>query len=241
MEHNKKFLFDLNNFDDPNEVEEVIIEEEIEVEPPPPTFSEDEMEAAKAIAESKGRQAGIEEEKSKRAEYVAQLVQKMTENFETLFAAESYREKQYEEDSVRLASELIDQLSPVFVERFGSTELKKTLKSVLSRLSNQKEIRIEVHPDDTADIDQFLENMWDDQDNAPRYKVISNADMQIGGCEMTWADGGMVRNPQEIAVKMKEEIETLLDNGILENIAVKNPVSADAEITNSQKDAIKES
>ena len=38
------FLFDLNNFDTPQEEEIEIIEEEVEVEPPPPMFSEDELE-----------------------------------------------------------------------------------------------------------------------------------------------------------------------------------------------------
>ena len=59
-----KFLFDLNNFDMP-EPEEEVIEEEIDLEPPPPTFSEDDLEAAKAVAHATGRNEGIEEEKSK--------------------------------------------------------------------------------------------------------------------------------------------------------------------------------
>ena len=52
---NKKFLFNVHNFDVPDEDE---LEEDVYV---PPTFSEEELAAAKARAYEDGKKAGLEE------------------------------------------------------------------------------------------------------------------------------------------------------------------------------------
>ena len=54
-------MFDLHNFDPIDVVEEVIEEVIEEVEPPPPTFSTEELEAAKEMAFENGRQKGLQE------------------------------------------------------------------------------------------------------------------------------------------------------------------------------------
>ena len=241
MNKGNKFLFDLNKFDEPHEeVEEDIMEEEIAA-PPPPTFSEEELEAAKIMARAAGRKEGITEERSKREQTVSETLHGIAAQLETLFAAERYREKQYEDESVKLALEIIDQIAPTLIERFGQTELKKVLESSMEKQSGQSEIRIEIHPDHTADIDRFLEDLWHDEDHAPRYKVVANSALSVGACDIRWKDGGLVRNPQKNVQIMKERLESLLNNRVLENMPVKQSNKTAQGVTPAQNNAIKES
>ena len=205
-----KFLFDLNNFDAPD-VEE-IIEEEIEAPPPLPTFTEDELDAARASAHNSGVIEGRNNEKENRDQEIADILQKISENFSSLFAAETYREKQYEEESLRLALEILNQLAPTLQDVLGKENLKATLKDTLLKQSNQSEISIEVHPDCATEIDGYIETIWRDKDNAPKCKILANSDIAMGACKIDWADGGMIRNPEKTAQMMKQKIEKLLKN-----------------------------
>ena len=155
-----KFLFDINNFDTPNEEEVQVIEEEIEVEPPPPTFSEDELEAARSIAYTNGFNEGKNEEKQQREQQITDTLQKISEDFSSLYAAETYRERQYEEESLKLSLEILTQLSPILRETLGEKNLKAILKDEIVKQSNQSEIVIEVSPDSTTDIDKYIETLW---------------------------------------------------------------------------------
>lgn len=208
MNKPNKFLFDLNNFDAPEEEEEII--EEIEAEPPPPTFSEDELATAKAMAHATGRTEGIQEEKESREQFVTDVLKTISDDFSTLFAAETYRERQYEEESLRLSLEVLDLLAPSLKTRLGEEALKNALKEILTKQSDQSEIRVEVHPDTANDIDKLIESIWADPDNAPRYKVVADNTLEKGACTLSWKDGGMIRKPDQTANDIKTAIEALL-------------------------------
>lgn len=228
---NNKFLFDLNNFDLPQEEEIIIEEEEIEVEPPPPTFSEDELEASKAVAHASGRNEGILEERGKREQFIAYTLNKISENFSSLFAAEIYRERQYEEESLKLALEIVDLLAPSLNDRLGEEALKNSLKDVLSSQSEQSEIRIEVHPETAAEIDAVIETIWPDKESAPRYKVVADSTLEKGACQLSWKDGGMVREPKKMANDIKTAIEALLVEQVMSK--------TNSPLTDSKNNAIK--
>lgn len=236
MTHTNKFLFDLNNFDAPEQ--EDVIEEIEDIEPPPPTFSEEELETAKAVAHAAGRNEGLLEERNRREQLVADNLKKIADSFSTLFATETYRERQYEEEALRLALEIIEMVAPSLNNRLGQEALKKTLQNVLKSQSEQSEIIVEVHPESASDIDALIESIWPDKDNAPRYKVLADSELEKGACTLSWKDGGMVRNPSKMTNDIKTAIESLLveqvmssDNSSLtaeENNAIKNQQQEDS-------------
>jgi len=247
LNNSNKFLFDLNNFDQPEEEEVIIEEEEIDVEPPPPTFSEDDLEAAKAVAHASGRNEGLLEERGNREQFVADTLQTISENFSTLFAAELYRERQYEEESLKLGLEIIGLLAPSLTDRLGQEALKASLQKVLKAQSGQSEIRVEVHPESASEIDAVIEAVWPDKDTAPKYKILADSNLEKGACKLSWKDGGMIRDPQKIANDIKTVIEGLLVEQVMsktnspltddENNAIKNqqlPESA-PEITDVEE------
>ncbi len=212
MNQENKFLFDLNNFDAPPVADEEIIEEEIEVAPPPPTFSEDELEAAKAMAHSNGVTEGIKEERARREEKVKDLLETIAENFSALFAAEQYRERQYEEEAVKLSLNVLDKAFPSLLTHLGNDTLKSVVTKNLKKQAEQSEITIEIHPDDGTDIKNIVASIWKDPESAPRCKVIENDAIAAGACTMSWADGGLIRNPEQTAQSIRDELESLLTN-----------------------------
>lgn len=212
MNKENKFLFDLNNFDAPPVVEEEIIEEHIEAVPPPPMFSEDDLEAAKAMAHSNGVTEGIKEERGRREEKVKDLLETIAENFSALFAAEQYRERQYEEEAVKLTLNMLDKAFPSLLKKLGNETLVSVIKQNLKKQADQSEIIIEIHPDDCSDIQNIIATIWKDPENAPRCKIIENDGVAAGACKMSWADGGLIRNSEQTAQSIRDELESLLTN-----------------------------
>lgn len=209
--NSKKFMFDLHNFDPIETVEEVVEEVAEEVEPPPPTFSTEELEAAKEMAFEHGRQKGLEESQELREERTAETLQKIAELLTNMNAEESYRERQYERESVKLGIEIIDTLIPTLHEKIGADALQKVLPDTLRSQSGQSEILIKLHPDSTVEVDSMIDSLWDDPENAPKCKVVADSSIEIGGCDITWSDGGMVRTPSDMVKKLRETLEELLE------------------------------
>lgn len=210
MNNTNKFLFDRNNFDAPDVEEEEEIIEDTYIPPPEPTFSEDDLEAVKAVAHATGMREGMQEEKAQRDQQIADTLKAISDNFSNLFAAEIFRERQYEEESLKLALQVIEMLAPSLQTRLGEEALKSVIQDVLKAQSDQTEIKVEVHPDSASDIDKAIDDIWPDKESAPRYKVLANSDVNVGACEISWRDGGMTRTPEKTANDIKSAIEALL-------------------------------
>jgi len=224
-----KFFFDLHNFDEP---EEEIIEEEIEEEPPAPTFSEEELETARAQSFYDGKQEGLKESANSREQYIAGTLDKIEQHFSKLFAQETYREKVFEEESVKLASAVLEKLFPVLNERFGREEIKDLILQTIQSQSGQGEVLIEVLPDDKDEIEKLLQKKWPDPEMAPKYKIVSKDDLEKGSCRLIWADGGMVRDSLQIANMLQKELESLTNSDSAAESSEKNDIN-EKDITES--------
>ncbi len=215
MNENNKFLFDLNNFD-AQRIEEAsnidLTEPEEELPPPPPTFSEDELESAKIMAHEKGRQEGFTEERQSREEKIKTVLENIAKNFSDVFASEHYRERQYEEESLKLSLAVLDALAPTLEKHLGRETIQKIITENIKKQSKSAEIVIEVSADNLLSINDAIGDIWADDEDAPKYKIIENSELDQGACNIQWQDGGVIRNPERTAEMIKTEIETLLNN-----------------------------
>lgn len=216
-DQSKKFLFDVHNFDAPEEPEEIIEEIVEDLPPPPPTFSESELEAAQAVSFSKGKQEGLSEERESRGQFVAGVLDQINNSFTTLFANEIYREKTYEQEAIKLALEVINIMAPTLQERLGNDAMIQKIKETITLQSKQSEIVLEIPKGTAVEIDEAIQKIWPDPDNSPKYRILESDALPAGQCQLSWKDGGMVRNHAQTVEKMKLELEELLaqtDDGI---------------------------
>lgn len=199
----RKYMFDLNVFDE-NYVEEV--EPEI---PPPPTFSEAELEAARAESFAAGKREGLAEAKAARELYVAKVLETISQSLPKLFSAEAAREKTYEREALALASETFSVLFPLLDSRHGLDETRGVIASVLEDVEGRSEILIEVHPDALEGIEAHVESIRG-RLGAARVEVRGAEAFGRGDCKVSWKDGGAVRDATALADKIKIIMEERL-------------------------------
>ena len=222
----RRFLFDLNNFDEPDAPVDVE-----EAPPPPPTFSTDELEAAKTIAHEQGRQIGMNEERASREQKIAQLLQQVSTQFATLFAAEQERISRYEEEAVTLTLRVLGKIFPAMNERIGPYEARQAIARVLKTAGGQSEITIRIHPDYTRDIEAIVAPLRDKDVNPPNFHIIGDDSLSPGDCSLSWTDGGAVRDAAALADLISDSLMALLPDVV---------PAAEENRTDAQNDDINE-
>lgn len=202
----KKFLFDLNDFDDRRKE----VEPEEPPPPPPPVFSEEELERARREAHQHGRREASAEAEASREKKIADLLQVISREFSTLFAAEDLRNAQYEAESVRLALAAIEKLFPAMTQKYGLAEIQRTIAEVLENQREQALIKLEVSPDYVEPIQDYVQRLMK-QGNIPGIcQVSGNQALGTGDCRLLWEQGGAVRDSQAIAQDIQHHMQVIL-------------------------------
>lgn len=224
MQGNKKFLFDLHNFDEPDApAEEDLI----------PTFSEEELEAARQEGYEQGKTDGIAQEKGSREQQVAALLGQVRQSFHTLVTSESYREQQYEEESLRLMHAALKALFPALNARLGLQEMETMMERVIQSQKGQTKVIIKVPADIRDDVEQALQTGVSEFEHSEKYIVQGDDTLQEGSCTIAWSDGGAVRDAQKLIETMILEVDRLLPK---ESSHSPDPQKDDIKEENSESD-----
>lgn len=202
----EKFFFDVNIFDDGYVV--TPSEEELEQMP---VYSRLDMEKTRREFFEKGKAEGLKESAASREQFIAHLLQKISQDTHKLFASENIREKTFEHESVRLAATLLKKIFPFFHAKFGTEELKNAVSDILKKKEGHAEITIEVHPDDVREIETHIANLktTEESKNQP-VRVVGSDKIAVGNCRISWADGGAIRDSGLLAGEISSIMEQAL-------------------------------
>lgn len=201
----RKFFFDVNDFDEHKEEE--IVEPP---PPPPPTFSEAELENARRESLQQGRREATAEAEASRERHVADLLQTISREFSTLFAAEDLRNAQYEAESVRLTLATIQRLFPAMNQKYGLEEIQRTISEVLESQREQAVIKLEVQPDYVEIIQEHVKRVLKQGNMAGSCQVLGNHALGAGDCRMSWENGGALRDSAAIAEDIEHHMQVIL-------------------------------
>ncbi len=206
----RKFLFDVNDFDEKDDAEEEILPEEPPPPPPPPTFSEAELEGARRDGLARGRAEATAEAEASRERRVADLLETISREFSTLFAAEDLRNAQYEAESVRLTLAILERLFPAMNRKYGLAEVQRIISEVLETQRAQAIIKIEVQPDYVETIRDHVERVMKQGNMEGECQVMGNQTLRDGDVRMSWADGGAFRESAETAEDIARHLQVIL-------------------------------
>ena len=177
--------------------------------PPPPMFTEAEMQGACDIARRKGEEAGATRGRS---EAVAAFDKQVAATLSTIaqqtaaIAKGIAAEAQAAGKSVDLAMAIVRKLHPALVERQGLAEIESVLAQCLESLKQEPRLVAYVHSVRLDALQERLTQLSASSGFDGRVVLIGDDAMGESDCRVEWADGGVEREAGRILRAVEEAL-----------------------------------
>lgn len=192
---NKKYLFDLHNFDIDAEAEK-----KKDKTPPEPTFSIKDMEQARMESYEKGKAEGIQTAKESIEQRTEVVVQTLAAQLQQLEAKESERKADYEQSSLILIFNALQKIFPSLFEITKENEIKTYLEHFFQEAQSKIGYEITVHPDLQAPLEKYTQTLH------PNTILSTNPQMSPNAVTIDWEKGCAHYNPEDMAQKLLDII-----------------------------------
>lgn len=171
------------------------------VVPPPPLFTEAEMQGACDVARRKGEEAGIARGRN---EAVAAFDKQVAATLSAIaqqtaaIAKSVAAEVQAAGKSADLALAIVRKLHPALVERQGLAEIESILGQCLESLKQEPRLVAYVHGARLDALQERLAQLSASSGFEGRIVLIGDETMGESDCRVEWADGGVERDAGRI-------------------------------------------
>ncbi len=212
-----KFLFDRSfDLDGPStkgakdtEQEEEEVEEE-EPEFIPPSFSEEELEAAKTEAFEKGKEQGLRDASDTLENQLLDATKTITQQVTQLLDHQQLANSDIFRDAVKIAQAITHKSFPNINAEHGVTEIEDIIYKLLPQILAEPRVVVHVHPDISETLSQRVGQIAKDAHFEGRMIITEDESIEAGNCKVEWSNGGAERNLDEIM----QEIDTAIDNNL---------------------------
>ncbi|WNJ99138.1 FliH/SctL family protein [Thalassospiraceae bacterium LMO-JJ14] len=231
-----KFTFDLD-FDAPEEptVPEAVEEEE-EPEEIIPTFSEEEVEQARA----EGFEAGKEEGRREAADATEQKLLEAIENACTqigeIYSNQTDANRDIAREMVSVSTAIAKKMFPDLNARNALGEVERVVQETLKAVTEEPRIQIMVHSELREPLSERLGTMTHRAGFEGKVFVNPDPSMALGDCRIEWSNGAAVRDGEELWEMIDEIIEhnlhgpvDLNEEGADEAEAAQEPLQSDPD------------
>ncbi len=179
-------------------------------EPPAPTFSEDEINAARDQAYEAGRAAGLREAEASRARLLANAEQALSTQLQELMRRHAEEAEARHRDAVRVAMAVVARIVPGLAARNGLSEVEALFAECMDTLTDEPRVTVRVHDAIAEEASARLGEIAAQAGFEGRLQVIGDPAVGPGDCRIEWAEGGAERN----MARLWQEIEAILDRAL---------------------------
>jgi flagellar assembly protein FliH len=227
----KKFLFD-TSFDTPvgrpekpeeekaNEAEESQPEEEI-----PPTYSEEEVNAAREEGFAAGKKEGIAEAANATQHQIMELLKKMEGQYTKLFRIQNESNAATTRDATAVAVVVARKVLPDLNQRNALGEVEKFAEMALEKVIKEPHVVMRVNPLIQGPLAERIDALIAGKEYAGQVKLMADDGIPLGDCRMEWRNGGAERN---LAAKMRE-IDEIIERNLGSSVTVTDGAAGDSE------------
>ena len=222
----KKFMFDVS-FDIKEPLEDLEIENEYEAQSDEeeviedvieaeilPTFSEEELEAAKQEAYESGVQDGTQKSSETIERETLNIIRIISQSITEMFGIQEQANNRMVSDGVGIASAMVRKLFPELNEQNAISEIDRLIETTLLRLIEEPRVVIRINPALTEAIDSRIDGLKAGSGYEGRIILKEDESISQGDCRIEWGDGSAERN----ATMLWQEIDDIVSRHIGEMI-----------------------
>lgn len=206
----RKFLFDTSF--DPGQPEAVAAagagpEESVEAAPPPPSFSEAELEAAREVAFAAGREAGTSEALGGLEQRTATALESAIAQIETLLSDQAAAAETRRAVAMRLSIKAVETLFPTLVQSSALAEIEAAIGSALTKLEDEPRVVIRVADEAAEPLRERLAALGAEARFDGQLVLLPDDALGPGAVRVEWASGGAERDSHRLWQELRATIE----------------------------------
>ena len=170
---------------------------------PPPVFTAEELDAARAEALAEGRRLGETEAADSIGSRTERLLSQISGRFGQLVAAQESSDRQLVEQAVQLALAFTRKLMPELSRREGIAEIEAVARECLQGMLSRPRIVIRVAEEMLEPLGARVRGLTEDLGYDGAVVLRGDAALPPGDCRVDWAEGGAER----ISARIWQDIE----------------------------------
>ena len=205
----RKFLFDRSfDTDVPDPVKETAEEsEEIEPEEIGPTFSEEEMKAARDEAFAKGKEEGVNEAAAATEQNLLASMEKLNEQFTGLFKSQEEADSSILDSAISVATMIARKIFPALNERGALEEVEHLVVVAMEKILEEPSVTVFVHPDLETLLREHIGSLSAKANYRGEVLITAAEDIPVGDCRVEWDSGGAQRDTGGLWQEIDEIVE----------------------------------
>ncbi|WPZ34189.1 hypothetical protein T8K17_23520 [Thalassobaculum sp. OXR-137] len=211
----KPFMFDYS-FDDGADEARLAAEraarraaEEAEANKPP-TFTVEELEAAKAEAYARGRQDGMDDAMAGIEQQIARTLDAVFSRISKVFQQHAEWTKEMETDAARLGIAVIGRLAPELVRDRELPEVEAVIRDAFGFLTEQPKVMIRVAKDLEESLSGKVELMASRVGYEGQVVLVGDPELPVDDCRISWQAGAVERSLDDVWGQIEQITERVL-------------------------------
>lgn len=207
----RKFLFD-TSFDPSRPPIPPVVEEEPEPsQPEEPSYSLEEIEAARRAAFEAGRTEGQGEAMSGIEQSLANALQGACTQLEALIAQQQAAAETRRAEAMEVALEALGTLFPCLQQNFGFAEIEAAIGEALRRLEAEPRVVIRVADEMIDPLRDKLAALGEGNGFEGKLVLLPDGALAAGSVRIEWASGGAEYD----SARVWQELQTLIDERVV--------------------------
>lgn len=175
--------------------------------PPAPTFTAEDLAAARAEGFTEGHQAGLADGSTALESTATQALNSLAAQLTALGPLCQEGLERCRHDAVGIARAVTRRTVEVFVQDSALKVIEQVLCETLSRVIDEPRVVIRVHNDLHDTVQQRLSSVTDQCGFPGSIILLGEPDLQLPDCRIEWADGGADYSYDAILTEIDDLIE----------------------------------
>lgn len=200
----------------------------------PPTYTVEEMEAAKADAYARGRQEGMDDAMAGIEQQVARTLDAVFSRIAKVFQQHSEWTKQMEADAARLGIAVIGRLAPELAKDRELPEVEAVIREAFGFLTEQPKVMIRVAKELEEALSGQVELMASRVGYEGQVVLVGDPELPVDDCRVSWQAGAVERSLDDVWGQIEQITERVLAGAPKRS---KTEAAAEVSVPTSDHDA----
>jgi len=183
---------------------------DIETEPEIPTFSEEDLTAAREESFKTGKEEGVRETQAGVEQLAANALQSIERQLAELFRAQQEAGTALAQDAVSVGAAITRKLFPAMANKNALEEIEHMILSAMRHIASEPRISIRTTEELAAPVAEHIKALADHSGFEGEIVVGVAQNLAPGDCLVSWENGGAERNSRQ----MWREIDEVLSRNL---------------------------